>query len=125
MRVFAFADLGAGLRAFYKGDYATALNELLPLAKQGTPEAQFKLGFMYSHGQGVPQDYQEAVKWYRLAADQGDSDAKNNLGLMYSDGRGVPQDYNEAIKWYRLAADRGDPDAQFNRFHCEIGDAVW
>ena len=25
---------------------------------------------MYAEGKGVPQDYQEAVKWYRLAAAQ-------------------------------------------------------
>ena len=34
-------------------------------------------------GQGVPQDYAEAVKWYRLAADQGNASAQNNLGFMY------------------------------------------
>jgi len=26
---------------------------------------------MYGNGQGVIQDYAEAVKWYRLAAEQG------------------------------------------------------
>ena len=31
-------------------------------------------------GQGVPQDYAEAVKWYRLAAEQGNADAQYNLG---------------------------------------------
>ena len=29
---------------------------------------------MYAKGQGVPQDYAEALKWYRLAAAQGDAD---------------------------------------------------
>ena len=42
---------------------------------------------MYARGQGVPQDYAEAVKWYRLAADQGDARAQNNLGVMYANGR--------------------------------------
>ena len=63
---------------------------------------------------GVPQDYAEAVKWYRLAADQGYASAQSNLGIMYDEGRGVPQDYAEAVKWYRLAADQGDADAQIN-----------
>ena len=63
---------------------------------------------------GVPQDYAEALKWYRLAADQGDASAQYNLGVMYAEGRGVPQDYAEALKWYRLAADQGYADAQFN-----------
>ena len=46
---------------------------------------------MYENGQGVPQDYAEAVKWYREAADQDDTDAQFNLGLMYENGDGVPR----------------------------------
>jgi uncharacterized protein len=52
----------------------------------------------------VPQDYSEAVKWYRLAADQGDAQAQCNLGLMYAAGHGVPQDYVSAYVWLNLAA---------------------
>ena len=69
---------------------------------------------MYAEGQGVPQDYAEAVKWFRLAADQGNATAQYNLGLMYDKGQGVPQNYAEAVKWYRLAADQGNAVAQFN-----------
>ena len=61
---------------------------------------------MYANGQGVPQDYAEAMKWYRKAADQGDDTAQYNLGLMYYNGRGVPQDYVAAHKWFSLAAAR-------------------
>ena len=69
---------------------------------------------MYRNGQGVPQDYAEAVKWWRLAADQGIAQAQGNLGVMYRRGQGVPQDYKEAVKWYRLAADQGKAKAQTN-----------
>ena len=69
---------------------------------------------MYSNGNGVPQDYAEAVKWYRLAAEQGDANAQYNLGVMYHKGKGVPQDYAEAVKWYRLAAKQGVAEAQGN-----------
>ena len=62
--------------AYGKGDYATALLLLRPLANQGDAEVQSLLGFMYAEGQGVPQDYAAAVKWYRLAADQGDAEAQ-------------------------------------------------
>src|SRR4029077_12512676 len=57
-------------------------------------------------GQGVPQDYAEAAKWYRKAADQGFAEAQSNLGAMYAKGQGVPQDYVEAYKWFDLAAAR-------------------
>ena len=59
---------------------------------------------MYSHGQGVPQDYIEAAKWYRLAAEQGHADAQHNLGVLYLQGQGVPQDYVLAHMWVNLAA---------------------
>jgi TPR repeat protein len=54
-----------------RGDYATALRLWHSLAKQGGAYAQISLGIMYNRGRGVPQDYVEAVKWFRLAADQG------------------------------------------------------
>ena len=62
----------------------------------------------------MPQDYQEAVKWYRLAAAQGYAPAEYSLALAYEKGRGVPQDYREAVKWYRLAAVQGNELAQVN-----------
>jgi uncharacterized protein len=60
---------------------------------------------MYFNGQGVRQNYAEAVKWYRKAAEQGYAWAQYNLGFMYFHGQGVPQDYAEAAKWGRKAAE--------------------
>jgi len=84
-----------------------------PTAKASTPETNdVTLG--WKDGRGVPQDYAEAMKWYRKADDQGHANAQFNLGFMYYYGRGVPQDYAEAMKWYRKAADQGHARAQFN-----------
>ena len=58
------------------------------------------------NGQGVPQDFAEALKWYQLAADQGNAGAQNNLGLMYLKGSSVPQDYVQAHVWLSLAVTR-------------------
>jgi hypothetical protein len=69
---------------------------------------------MYRNGDGVPQDYETAMKWYTLAAEQGNTDAQNSLGVMYDNGEGVPQDYKVAVKWYTLAAEQGDAGAQYN-----------
>ena len=107
-----------GLGAIYKIGKellnATAVELLRLAAENGDAETQFNLGVLYDNGgQGVPQDYKEAIKWYRLAADQGDADAQFNLGVFYHFGEGVPQDYKEAVKWYRLAADQGLALAQF------------
>ena len=61
---------------------------------------------MYYNGRGVPQDYTEALKWYRLAAEQGHAAAQFNLGLMYENGQGVPQEYVQAHMWLNLGASR-------------------
>lgn len=78
----AFADLAAGQRAAENDDYATALKEFLPLARQGNAVAQYNLGKMYLQGRGVAQDYKEAVRWLRLAAEQGDMGAQADLGAL-------------------------------------------
>ncbi|WP_304666925.1 tetratricopeptide repeat protein, partial [Neisseria bergeri] len=65
-------------------------------------------------GQGVRQDYAQAVQWYRKAAEQGYAGAQVNLGLMYEQGQGVRQDYAQAVQWYRKAAEQGYAGAQVN-----------
>ena len=95
-------------------------------AEQGNADAQCFLGISYDEGQGVPQDYTEAAKWYRKAAEQGHAMAQCFLGIYYDAGRGVPQNYTEAIKWYCKAAEQvnSSPDnhmcfkAQYNLGLC-------
>ena len=94
---------------------AQDINTLKQQAQKGDASAQFNLGVMYAEGQGVPQDYVQAVKWYRLAADQGDASAYSGLGYMYEFGQGVPQDYVQAHKWYNLAAAQGHAYGAKNR----------
>ncbi len=102
----ARADFQEGYAAYQRGDYATALEEWLPLARQGDASAQLNLGLMYDAGRGVPRDYAESASWYTKAAEQGDANSQFNLGLKYDLGQGVPQDYAEAVKWYRMAAEQ-------------------
>ena len=101
-----------GVDAYEKGDYATALKEFRPLAERGDARAQFRLGVMYTMGQGVPQDDKEAARWYRLAATQGYAAAQYNLGVMYFMGIGVPRDVVRAHLWYSLAAAPGHENAR-------------
>ena len=64
--------------AYQKGDYATALRLWRPLAEQGNSRAQANLGYMFSIGRGVPQDYVQAHKWFSLSAAQGNAVATRN-----------------------------------------------
>jgi len=96
------------MEAYDRNDYEAAHKLFLPLAKRGHDGAQMLLGDLYQGGLGVPQDFEEAAKWYRLAVEQGSFFlAQFRLGELYREGRGVPQDFKEAIKWYRLAAEQG------------------
>jgi TPR repeat protein len=100
--------------AYQRGDYATAVELIRPLAQQGDVRAQFNLATIYYNGRGVRQDHAEAAKWFREAADQGDMQAQRHLGFMYANGQGVARDDREAVRWYGRAAEQGDADAQVN-----------
>lgn len=87
--------------------------DLIREAEQGDAGAQYLLGFMYAEGQGLPQDYGEAIRWYTRAAELGHPDAPVMLAAMYLEGQGMPKDVSEAIRWYRMAARQGQAGAQF------------
>ncbi len=109
----AWGDYQDGRKAYNRGDYATALKELRPLAEQGHAEAQYLLGYMYYKGRGVGQDGAATVQWLRKAAEQGDVKAQYLLGYIYYKGQGIGQDDEKAAKWLRKAAEQGDAKAQF------------
>ena len=78
-----------------------------------------RTGDDYYYGRnGKPQDYAQAVKYYRLAADHGYAEAQANLGYCYENGLGVKQNYSNAVMYYRLAADQGNAMAQCNLGYC-------
>jgi TPR repeat protein len=102
------ADFATGLSAYQKGDYVTAAKEWRPLADQGDPAVQFNLGLLYLDGQGVPQDLDQAVKWFNRSAEQGYDKAQLNLGALYATGKGVKRDYVQAYKWLNICASQGN-----------------
>jgi TPR repeat protein len=98
---------------------AEDLEALRKKALAGYAVAQYDLGWMYYGGNGVPEDYAEAVTWFRKAVEQGGaafwvSSAQYNFGFMYYYGQGVPHDDAEALKWWRKAAEQGVAEAQSN-----------
>ena len=94
------------------------ISQLRRMALRGDSDSQYKLGKCYVDGEGVVQDYAEAVKWYRKSAEQGNAHGQNALGWCYYNGKGVVQDYAEAVKWYRKSVEQGNAAAQFNLGVC-------
>ena len=82
MLAFGAVDVAAGTEE---------LVELRRLAEQGDADAQFKLGFMYDNGEGVPEDDTEAVKWFRMAAEQRHPKAQSNLASSTPLARACPK----------------------------------
>lgn len=107
-----------GEAAYQTGNYESALLSLIPAAEGGNDAAQFRLGWMYSQGEGLEQSYEQAFKWYQEAAEQGNTDAQTNLGWLYSHGKvsdlSAEQADEKAVEWYQKAADQGNAGAQYN-----------
>lgn len=103
----ALGDLAAGR-------FTAAARVFRTLAEQGNSNAQYNLGLMYSEGQGVSKDEQQAVLWWRKSADQGNAAAQFNLGTSYTNGEGVPKNNQQAFFWYQKSADQGLAEAQNN-----------
>ena len=109
------ADMQKGNAAYDRGDYATALKEFTPLAKQGNATAQFNLGVMYANGQGVPKNYKTAVKWWKLAAKQGFALAQGALdGIARLEAEEAKQQAEEAKReaYKKAAAEKAAEDAK-------------
>jgi len=104
------------------GDEADKMSDevkmYLSLAEKGLAEAQYSLGVCYERGDGVTQNPEKAVYWYRKAAQQNYAQAQYNLGVCLYDGVGVPEDRREAAELFLAAAEQGDMYAQYNYGVC-------
>lgn len=111
----AFAEYRKATEQAVKDAEANLTAKPLASVPPSAPGAeQYERGSNYANGRGVPQDYQEAVKWYRQAAELGHASAQHYLGFHYFVGRGVAKDYVEAYKWLALAAGQGEEQANKN-----------
>ena len=77
-------------------DFAPALNDI---------------GYMYEHGEGVPQDACKAISYYRKGASLGNTNCMIALGWIYRFGEIVPKDNSESMRWFIMARNAGDKSA--------------
>jgi localization factor PodJL len=83
-------------------------------AANGDSSAEFEVGARFAAGEGVPQDFGEAAKWYQRSADQGFAQAQYRLGALYERGLGLKSDRRQAALWYERAARQGNVNAMHN-----------
>ena len=92
--------LMVGLATLARADSTTAIRSM---AAQGDAKAQYALGTMYRDGQGVAQNYAEALRWWRKSAELGLIDAQFALGNIYAGSAGIARDNILAYMWYHIA----------------------
>jgi hypothetical protein len=119
-----------GTRLYYSGKKDEAAEQLRRAAESGHPIAQWKLGRMYSEGDGVPADDLKAFEYFsRVAKDHGEeppssaqapfvASAYVALGSYYItgiDNSAVKPNTSKAREIFTYAASYfGDADAQFH-----------
>lgn len=87
--------------------------ELKEKAEAGDHYAQYRLGWIYYEGYGVPADPMNALFWFEKSADQGDPYAQYQLGEIYQFGDNVSIDLDKAFEWYEKAAKQSNDYAQW------------
>jgi tetratricopeptide (TPR) repeat protein len=65
---------------------------------------------LFSKGKAAydAKNWNEAMRFYRLAAEEGNATAMAGISGMYHQGAGVKQDFTESLRWARMAAEKGD-----------------
>lgn len=71
-----------GKELYLSKQYGQAANVLLPLAQQGHLNAQYTVGYMYHHGQGLPRNEKESTRWITMAAARGHMKAQEALSRI-------------------------------------------
>lgn len=89
------------------------IGQLMASAQQGDQQAQFFLAKRLQKGQGVVQNFQQAMQWYTIAARQNIAPAQLNLAMMYIRGEGVAPNAQQARYWLEKAAKLGDNRASY------------
>jgi len=113
---------GRGVKA---PDPPRAISYYLRAIDDGIAMAGNALGNLYRSGKGVPQNQDQAFRWFRWAADRGDANAQVSLGTMYASGQGAPRDDVRAFELFRRAADQSNAMAINNvGYFYEFGRAV-
>jgi TPR repeat protein len=75
-------ELAEGKKNFRDGEYKTAFHQLLPLASEGNPTAQYAVGYMYYYGYGVSLDAESGRFWMQKSADQKFPAAEKALQML-------------------------------------------
>lgn len=96
------------MAALDRCEYAFVLENAMPDALAGNPDAQCQIASMYECGFGVPRDFLEAERRLLKATKQNSALAWHNLGTLYAVKHpGLEDRWSDARKCWERAAELG------------------
>ncbi|MDR0542929.1 MAG: carboxypeptidase-like regulatory domain-containing protein [Dysgonamonadaceae bacterium] len=105
-----YAQLNVGNFAFADKNYDEALSWYKKSAEQSNGDAAYAIAEMYFKGEGVAQDYAQALQWYEKAKT---GVALYQIGKMYYEGAGMAQSYAKAAEYFKQAEEKNEGNAVF------------
>lgn len=94
------------------------VQEFYEKALNGDGDSMYKLVKAYYYGDGIAQNYSEAIKWAKKGVDLNYASCQNLIGVAYGEGNGVTKSVTEKVKYIKLAANQGNAKAQCNLGGC-------
>jgi len=109
--IFCYLVLGT-LSSVSAYDFSTGIFEFQQkLAKKGDAQAQYKLAYMFEHGQGTEKNINSAIGWYKKAAKKRYPAA--TMRLTYIDTQKNGYNAEKHSPWLaKLKQDAGDNDGE-------------
>ena len=83
--------------------FNTAFSELEPIAETKNRTAMYYLAYLYMTGQGVSQNYSEAMRLYNESAEMGDGQSQVMLSKIYAEGVVAERNPKKAYAWAAIA----------------------
>ncbi|KAI9837069.1 MAG: hypothetical protein M1819_000718 [Sarea resinae] len=96
----------------YWGKDGRAISGVAPGTDKLASKAAGYIGRMSLRGEGVEENFEKAMLWFRRGIENGDALSQYGIGLMYLEGHGVPKDAVRAADYFKAAADQDFPSAQ-------------
>ena len=94
-------------------------------ANRGDALAANKLGDLYYHRPGLPEDHQKALYWYEKAVSLGNIVPICWIGAIYRDGtNNVPRDIPKARLWFERGAERGQHYSMYDLAELHASGAI-
>lgn len=93
----------------YDSDLKKALTYYAIAAVLGSSDGQKKLADFYYHGNGVEQNFQNAIEWYENASNRNNEEAQCALGQIYT----LQGEYELAYKYFLASANNHYNVAQY------------